>query len=458
MAGHNRIRKADASDKQLFDQRRQRQRQDAGDGHGKIGQRTAAFSQNLRHAALAQRRDIRRAHRWLQTGGIGREFLFLNIGKRFAGVRGVQSDSLSFGGPVTVADAPAGIGPIIIAMNYNACMPHSPSPFNPHHAAESVACWPAAQGFELVGIAPAQPATHSRSQYRRHGFAAGPSTAAMEYLARDPDGRLDLPKKFPWVKSILCVALAYWSPEALESTGDKSDEGRIARYAWGRDYHKVIEAKLKRLEKSIRALFEKAPDAAPAEPLQIRAYCDTGPILERELAVRAGLGWIGKHTLLIHPRHGSWFLLGELLLSLELTPDDPMGDHCGTCQRCIEACPTHAITPHAVDATRCISYQTLENRGTIPADMHAPMRQAGFIVGCDICQEVCPFNRQPLPAQESSLAPREPAPSVSLQTILAWEEKDWDQQTRGRAFRRTKLPMFQRNARILRDHQRPQNG
>jgi epoxyqueuosine reductase len=138
-----------------------------------------------------------------------------------------------------------------------------------------------------------------------------------------------------------------------------------------------------------------------------------------------------------------------MITSLELEPDEPIGDHCGTCRRCIEACPTSAITPYSVDATRCISYLTLENRGVIVEEFHQPMQDSGFVVGCDICQEVCPFNRRPLPTSEPDFTARAPAPSVSLQQILAWSEQEWDILTRGRAFRRAKHFMWQRNAHIL---------
>lgn len=183
--------------------------------------------------------------------------------------------------------------------------------------------------------------------------------------------------------------------------------------------------------------------------MQVRAYVDTGPLLERELAANAGLGWIGKHTLLIHPRQGSYFLLGELILSEELEPDSPMPNHCGTCTRCIDACPTDAITPYSVDARKCISYLTIEHRAAIAEEFHGPMRDAGFVIGCDICQEVCPFNRAPLVSREPDFVPRAPAPEISLRQILEWQEQEWDILTRGRATRRVKFPMWQRNARIL---------
>ncbi len=329
----------------------------------------------------------------------------------------------------------------------------------PQKAAADIKSWAIECGFDLVGIA--QPRASAYAAAFQKWISAG-KHGEMAFLARNIEERLDLLKKFPWARSALCVALSYWQP--LENSGppvpgsdnagaENGLSGKIARYAWGRDYHRVMDAKLKRLEQRIRTAFSlHTPD------LQIRAYCDTGPIVEREFAAGAGLGWIGKHTLLIHPQHGSWFVLGELVLSLDLTPDTPLPDHCGTCTRCIDACPTAAISSgpvRSVDARRCISYLTLEHRGDIAVEFQEPMRGAEFLVGCDICQEVCPFNgaenpqRQPLRTHEPDFAPVPPAPKFSIEKILAWQESDWDQLTRGRALRRAKFPMWQRNAAIL---------
>jgi epoxyqueuosine reductase len=275
----------------------------------------------------------------------------------------------------------------------------------------------------------------------------------MDYMAKNIDDRLDPQRRFGWLKSVICVALAYWSDAegngpvkdadgaSGESDTSKEQTGKIARYAWGRDYHKVVTKRLETLEKKLRQ--------AVATPFDARIYVDTGPLLEREFALRAGLGWIGKNTLIIHPRHGSYFVLGEMLTSLEFPYDAPMTDHCGTCTRCIAACPTDAITPYSVDATKCISYQTLENRGDIPAVMHEPMVAANYLIGCDICQEVCPFNRAPLPTREPDFAAQDPAPAAPLREVHSMDEPAWDKLTRGKAHRRAKLPMWQRNATLL---------
>ncbi|HVS72316.1 MAG TPA: tRNA epoxyqueuosine(34) reductase QueG [Phycisphaerae bacterium] len=303
------------------------------------------------------------------------------------------------------------------------------------------------EGFALVGIARAGPSVYG-DKYREW-IAAG-KHGEMGYLAEGVEERVDITRKFPWAKSVVCVGMAYWQESVVSSqeSGVSSQKrgggmGRIARYAWGRDYHKVVEGKLRRVERGLReAMGEQGAG------LVARVYCDTGPVLERELAQRAGVGWVGKHTLLIHPRHGSWFVLGELVVSVELAADEAEGDHCGTCRRCIEACPTGAITPYSVDGVKCLSYQTLENRGEIPGELQGAMREAGFIAGCDICQEVCPFNGRPLVATEGDFL-RAPVAELAVAEVSAWEEGAWDEATRGRAFRRVKLGMFKRNAGIL---------
>ncbi len=314
----------------------------------------------------------------------------------------------------------------------------------PHALSAMLKTFAREAGFDLVGIARAEATTHAHA-YQEWIDAGHHGT--MHYLANRIDERIDVTKKFPWAKSILCVGLAYYqemppAPPAPIETNEPL--GKIARYAWGRDYHKVIGGKLRAIERRLQETLGET-----AATLETRCYSDTGPLLEREFAARAGLGWIGKHTLLIHPHKGSWFLLGEIVLNLEAEPDSPIGDHCGTCTRCIDACPTDAITPYSVNSTKCISYLTLEHRQEVAPEFNPPMQEAGFIAGCDICQEVCPFNRRPLVTTEADFAAQSPAPAVRLDEILRWQEADWDQITRGRAFRRSKYEMWQRNARVL---------
>lgn len=302
-------------------------------------------------------------------------------------------------------------------------------------------------GFNLVGIGPLE-ASRYGEEYQQW-LAAG-KQGEMKYLAQQVEARLDPLSKWPWARSVVVVALAYFQDEP--KGGDKQNEavvgggrgemGRIARYAWGRDYHRVMDTKLRQLERAIRQRL------APAD-FQVRACCDTAPIMEREVAARAGIGWVGKNTLLIHPLKGSWFVLGELITSLELAFDKPMPKHCGTCTRCIEACPTEALTPWHLDARRCLSYLTLEHRGAIGVEFVPAMAEAGFIAGCDICQEVCPFNHDPLSLTELDLRLQPPAPAVNLAEVRSWTELEWDKATRGHAHRRAKFAMWQRNADIL---------
>lgn len=324
-------------------------------------------------------------------------------------------------------------------------------------------------GFDLVGIADIQPSPHH--DYIAEFFALG-RHGTMDYLARMAQAKIDIRSHLPWATSAVCVAMSYHHnpgegpPQISDAPAtdtladlphgvmaDHADfsgkriaevpqrSAKIASYAAGRDYHRIFTGLLQKLERAVRALLNT--------DITARAYVDTGPCLERELAARAGLGWIGKNTMMIHPRHGSWFLLGELFLSVPLPADPPVPDRCGTCTRCITACPTHALTPYRMDASKCISYLTLENRADIPEEFHASIRDAGYMIGCDICQSVCPFNRRPLAASYPDFQPRAFSGTVSPQTVLHWTEHDWDQATRGRAFRRAKFNMWQRNAAIL---------
>lgn len=245
-------------------------------------------------------------------------------------------------------------------------------------------------GFGLVGITGPEPSAHM-AFYRR--WLAEGRHGSMAYLAR-PDAvarRGDPLLTLPGVRSAIVVGHEYYQ-EDPPGVPDDPSRGVIARYARGRDYHKVVKKKLTALGRWLEA------GAAPAA-VSWRAYVDTGPILERELAQRAGLGWLGKNTMLIHPRKGSYFFLGVLLTDLALDPDEPFtADFCGTCTACLDACPTGALLGRdadgapVLDATRCISYLTIEHRGAVPAELAG--RMGNRIYGCDICQEVCPWNRR----------------------------------------------------------------
>lgn len=318
------------------------------------------------------------------------------------------------------------------------------------------------EGFDLVGIAPAQATEHEGYIHRwlaegRHG--------EMGYLGDHLEERLDPRKFLAGARSIVCVA-AFHEAEAMgageaESASGCEASGRVARYAWGGDYHRVFKARLGRVVDAMRARW---PEHA------YRAAVDTSPVLEREHAQRAGLGWVGKHTVLIHPRRGSWFLLGEIVTTVPLPVDAPETDHCGTCTRCIEACPTRCISPYGLDASRCVGYLTVEHRGLIDPGFHEAV--GDWLAGCDVCQEVCPYNDprradQPPPpeAPEPPESPESPESEGSmalspdraaarkdtafpLLEVLGWDAAGRQAAVRGSALRRIRLEMFKRNALI----------
>jgi epoxyqueuosine reductase len=291
-----------------------------------------------------------------------------------------------------------------------------------------------ALGFELVGIAPAQPPPHAESFL--HWLAQG-YAGAMEYLERTAHLRINPAELLPDARSAVVVGLNY-APAELPDT-----DYRIARYALGDDYHQVIRAKLETLLSAIQAV---APEA------QGRICVDSAPVLERDLAWLAGLGWYGKNTCLINTHRGSYFFLGVLLLTLELEYDTPAEGGCGTCRLCLDACPTGALTePYTLDARKCISYLTIELRDSIPESYRAPMGE--WLFGCDICQEVCPFNRprahQPLRAQPTQEPRLKPRPLPRLHDILTMDESQFADRFRSSAIKRAKWRGLIRNALIV---------
>lgn len=252
-------------------------------------------------------------------------------------------------------------------------------------------------GFDLVGIASPDPSSH---MVRYRDWLARGYCADMDYLAR-PDAvekRSDPRILMPGVRSVVVVGMNYYPGDFPPG---EAAQGRVARYAWGADYHSVLLKRLERLADQTRAWVSRSIDH--------RAYVDFGPVMERELAQRAGLGWIGKNTSLIHPSMGSYVFLGELLLDVELEPDAALfDDRCGSCTACLEACPTGAlVAPRVLDARRCISYLTIEHRGAIPEPHRASL--GDWVFGCDVCQEVCPWNRRfARPTTVSAFAPARP--------------------------------------------------
>ncbi|MGP1271875.1 MAG: tRNA epoxyqueuosine(34) reductase QueG [Phycisphaerales bacterium] len=292
-------------------------------------------------------------------------------------------------------------------------------------------------GFALAGVCDAAPTEHAEDL--RQWLADG-KHGEMEYLSEYLPARLDPGLVLQGARSAVMVADLYRSRDE-DDPGVPEGAGRIARYARGRDYHDVIKARLHELCDRLREAFPEA---------SFRAFTDTAPVSERELAVRAGLGWTGKHTLAIHPKAGSWMLLGGVLTTLELPvppEQEQHADHCGTCTRCIDACPTDAIEPWTVDARRCISYLTIEHRSLIDEPLHEGM--GDWIAGCDVCQEVCPHNsaRDSTPF-ESHESYRPLRTGFDLLSVLGWDEAARREAVRGSALRRIKLDMFRRNALI----------
>jgi epoxyqueuosine reductase len=290
--------------------------------------------------------------------------------------------------------------------------------------------------FALAGVAAAKPSAYEPEL--RAWLAAG-KHGEMQYLARHAAQRLDPARFVPGARSVICVADRYHDGAADPQEPSSGDpRGRIARYAHGADYHLVMKKRLHRLADELTAEL-------PGETF--RVCVDTAPVLERELAQRAGLGAVGKHTLLIEPGAGSWLLLGEIVTTAVLAPSAPgVADPCGSCTRCIDACPTGAITPWSVDATRCISYLTIEHRSFIEPDLYAQI--GDWIFGCDVCQEVCPHN-QPTDRSRDLAVPAAYAArrrEFDLLEVLGWNEQSRRDAFVRSAMKRAKLAMMKRNA------------
>jgi epoxyqueuosine reductase len=316
-----------------------------------------------------------------------------------------------------------------------------------------------ALGFELVGVAPAAPADgfERLRDWLSHGFAG-----AMDYLPRHADARRHPAAVLPAVRSVVMVGMNYQSEggaEPREKTGtgagtgtearghvpvpdasSPSPRGRVARYARGADYHDVLRERLKRLLAWLQA---ERPGCRG------RAVVDTAPLLERDYARRAGLGWFGKNTMLINRRQGSYFFLGALLTDVELAPDAPHEtSHCGTCTACLDACPTDAFAaPGVLDARRCISYVTIELRGPVPGGLREGL--GDWVFGCDVCQEVCPWNRKAPPGAEPALAPRPDLEALDLEEVLGLTEEEFHRRFAGTALTRPRRAGLLRNAALV---------
>jgi epoxyqueuosine reductase len=299
-------------------------------------------------------------------------------------------------------------------------------------------------GFELSGVARAEPAP-DRAWY--HDWVGAGYGGEMRYLAgRRAEVRDDPRHLLPSARSIVCVGRLYNTPWPYSTAFDAGECGWISRYAWGDDYHDEMRRGLARLDAAVR---ERA-----GAWIESKICVDTAPLIERSYARLAGLGWIGRNTCLINQRVGSWLFLGELLLSLDIAPDAPPPDRCGTCTRCIDACPTAAIVPagghFAVDSRLCISYFTIELRGAVPEEMRAGI--GGHLFGCDICQDVCPWNRRAPAAADPAWLPRNYAPP--LEKLAALTEDEFRAMFSGTPVTRARYAGFLRNVAIAMGNRR----
>ncbi len=292
------------------------------------------------------------------------------------------------------------------------------------------------EGFEKVGIVPAQALVRESDQLRewlRRGYEG-----QMKWMARDPEMRTDPRKLFPPARSVVVVAKNYYTPAQHQKD---PATGKISRYAWGDDYHDVIAGKLHSLLSWIK---ETVPGA------EGKVCVDIQPMMDKSWAVCAGLGWLGKHTNVITPEYGSWVFIGELLLNFELEYDrQQVEDHCGTCTLCIDACPTGAIRePYVLDSNKCISYATIELRtDEIPAEVKENLD--GWLYGCDVCQDVCPWNRFEQVTNEARFQPRVENVNARLNDVLELTPETYADRFRSSAMKRAKLSGLQRNARTL---------
>jgi epoxyqueuosine reductase len=304
-------------------------------------------------------------------------------------------------------------------------------------AKDRIRAWGDEIGLSAVGIAPAAtPPTAGRLfEWLDRGYQA-----SMGYLARDPRARIDPQAILPGCASVICAALDY--DRGPDPAAGDPRLARISRYAWGEDYHVVLKEKLDALAARIREAFPE---------VRTRVAVDTSPVFERAFAAEAGLGWIGKNTLVIDPRRGSYFFLGEIFTTLDLPRDPPVVDHCGSCRSCLDACPTGAIVePFWLDAGRCLAYWNIEHRGEVDPEFHASMEN--WIFGCDVCQEVCPWNLEAPPGAEPRFAPR---PGLLGRPVTEWfrrEDGELRALLRGSAMERARVHGLRRNIAIAADN------
>lgn len=297
---------------------------------------------------------------------------------------------------------------------------------------EALAALAGELGFALCRVAPC-PAPPHAEQFR--AWLDEGRAGTMEWLARNQDRRTDPQLVLPGARSVVVLAMNYFQGAAPPPEPGPA-HGRIARYAWGDDYHELIERKLRVMD---AWLSERGG--------RQRCYVDTGPVLERDFAALAGAGWHGKSTMLIHPRLGTWFFIAEILTTLELPPDPPQPERCGRCTRCVDACPTGAITaPHQLDARRCVSYLTIELKGSIPEELRPLIGDR--IYGCDDCLEACPWNRFAQASREGAFAARPFVHGMALRDFLALDDEGFRSRFRRSPIKRIKRRGFLRNVAV----------
>jgi len=317
-------------------------------------------------------------------------------------------------------------------------MSHDPnyrqSDASPETLARSIRQWGHELGFSAVGFADIDLNVY---EARLDEWLAKGYQGEMQWMAAHGRKRSRPADLHPGTRSVIVTRMDYLPEEATPTLdlAEQTDRANVSRYAVGRDYHKVIRKRLKKLA----ARIEQA-----VGPFNHRVFTDSAPVMEKALAEKAGLGWIGKHTLLLNRHEGSWFFLGEIFTDLDLPTDPPVRDHCGSCRRCIDICPTDAIVaPYQLDARRCISYLTIELKGPIPEEFRAAMGNRVF--GCDDCQAVCPWNRYAQFTNEDDFSPRRDLDAGELVELFAWDEATFLSRTEGNPIRRTGYECWLRN-------------
>ncbi len=295
-------------------------------------------------------------------------------------------------------------------------------------------------GFVKVGVARSEHLSGESmhlTEWLKRGYHG-----TMDWMERNREKRTDPSKILPNARSVVAVAMNYYT--GFHHREDP-EAGKISRYAWGDDYHKILTDRLKEL---LNFIGERAPDS------KNKLYVDTGPVMDKVWAAKAGLGWQGKHTNLITKEFGSWVFLGEIITDLALEPDEPIADFCGSCTACIEACPTDAIVePYQLDSTRCISYLTIEHKGEIPEEFHPDLNN--WIYGCDICQDVCPWNSFQQQTSERAFYPRPENLAPRVDSIAEMEQEEFTKRFRKSPIKRTKLEGIRRNASAVQHGRKP---